>query len=66
MEKRRNFPFNLVALAAFQSEGRRLDAVRDIEDDDQRRFLGSNNGPARFPSQHAVGSRRSAFPARSL
>jgi hypothetical protein len=28
-----NFPFNLVALAVFQSEGRRLDAVRDIEDE---------------------------------
>jgi hypothetical protein len=33
---RGNFPFHLaflVALAVFQSEGRRLDAVRDIEDE---------------------------------
>jgi len=44
-----NFPFNLVAflvaLAVFQSEGRRLDAVRDIEDERLRRFLIRKHGP---------------------
>jgi hypothetical protein len=47
--KRRNFPLNLaaflLALAVFQRQGRRLDAVRDIEDDRQRRFLVRNHRP---------------------
>jgi hypothetical protein len=44
-----NFPFNLVAflvaLAVVQSEGRRLDAVRDIEDERYRLLLVRKHGP---------------------